>query len=533
MNRRTFLQLSAAAAGAGAVASSCKNPKTIRGKIIGSSHQAGHLLRDGKFGEPAVITKHKVVIIGGGVSGLSAARFLHKSGIDDFVVLDLEEKMGGNAAQGENAVSRYSWGAHYIPIPNNNLHEYIHFLQECNVITAIHENGLPEYNEDYLCFDPQERLYINGRWQQGLIPHFGVPDADSRQIEAFFRLMDHYRHLTGTDGREAFAIPVDASSRDTELTHLDTLTMKQWLLDQSFSSHYLHWYVDYCTRDDYGTSYDQVSAWSGIHYHASRKGKGVNAAHQDVLTWPEGNGWLVQQLQSGVYANMHPGCVTVRVQQTRDGVRVVYYDLKDHKLKSIEALQCIAAVPQFSAARLLEDEDRITTVRNRIAYAPWMVANITVPVLQERSGAPMSWDNVIYGSNSLGYVEATHELQRQHIARRNLTYYLPLTGLPPAEQRRMAMQTTHAQWADLIIADLKKVHPDIEEKVEEINVMIWGHAMAQPLPGMVFGGLRNQLGASLDGKIHFAHTDLAGISIFEEAFYQGLQAAKKVVHALG
>ena len=52
--------------------------------------------------------------------------------------------------------------------------------------------------------------------------------------------------------------------------------------------------------------------------------------------------------------------------------------------------------------------------------------------------------------------------------------------------------------------------------------------MAQPLPGIVHGSLRQELGASIDNNIHFAHTDLAGVSLFEEGFYQGLQAAKKV-----
>jgi hypothetical protein len=58
--------------------------------------------------------------------------------------------------------------------------------------------------------------------------------------------------------------------------------------------------------------------------------------------------------------------------------------------------------------------------------------------------------------------------------------------------------------------------------------MIWGHAMAKPVPGLIHGKLRTELSASVGSTIHFAHTDLAGVSLFEEAFCQGLAAAKKV-----
>jgi hypothetical protein len=76
------------------------------------------------------------------------------------------------------------------------------------------------------------------------------------------------------------------------------------------------------------------------------------------------------------------------------------------------------------------------------------------------------------------------------------------------------------------------VHPEIERTVTEIDIMIWGHAMAQPLPGIIHGNVREQLSASLYNRLHFAHTDLAGVSIFEEGFYQGLNAAKTVMENL-
>jgi len=131
------------------------------------------------------------VIIGAGISGLSAARHLQANNITDFILLDLEKEAGGNAKSGANEISAFPWGAHYVPIPNNNLTEYIDFLSACGIVKNIGEDKIPEYKEEYLCFDPEERLFINGRWQDGLIPHFGVPDAELVQIELFLKKSEY------------------------------------------------------------------------------------------------------------------------------------------------------------------------------------------------------------------------------------------------------------------------------------------------------------------------------------------------------
>jgi hypothetical protein len=308
--------------------------------------------------------------------------------------------------------------------------------------------------------------------------------------------------------------------------------MLQWLEQQGFTSPCLHRYINYCTRDDFGTPFHQVSAWAGIHYCACRKGRGANAGHSDVLTWPEGNGWLVQQLQKSIKHNIQTCALAIAVKPVDDGVLVHYFDVAARQLKGIKARQCILAVPQFVACRLLNDKERIDKVAAGLHYVPWMVANLTVGNLEERSGAPPSWDNVLFDNPSLGYVEATHELLQSPLSKRNLTYYLPLTEGTPAEERRRAQSKTHLQWVEQIIADLKVIHPGIEDALEEVNVMLWGHAMAQPQPGLIHGQLRKDLSASVDNQIHFAHTDLAGVSLFEEAFYQGLNAARIVTRNL-
>lgn len=532
MNRRSFIALSAGLTALSSWILSCKPGRKIKGRIVGASAAMGHFIRDKQFPAPTNISQKDIVIIGGGISGLSAARYLRQNKISNWILLELEDHTGGNAAYGQNELSRYPWGAHYIPIPNNDLQEYLQFLEDSNVITGRNETGLPVYNDLYLCFDPQERLYINGRWQDGLVPHYGVPSPQLKQIELFLQKMDEYRRLKDSQGKDAFAIPVDASSQEEKFRQLDTITMEEWLLEQGFDSEYLHQYVNYCCRDDFGTPHHLVSAWAGIHYFASRKGQGANAHHSDVLTWPEGNGFLTEHLQKDILPQIRTGSLVIKVQETASGVEIDCMNVKTHSLERIQAKHCIMAVPQFVAARLLQDVARTAQVKQKLQYVPWLVANLKVASLEERSGAPLSWDNVLHNSPSLGYVEATHELLQQHTTSKNLTYYLPLTGGTPAEERKLAQTKTYEEWVALIMKDLQKVHPGIAEATEELNIMIWGHAMAQPLPGIIHGDIRKGLSTSINDKIHFAHTDLAGISIFEEAFYQGIKAARKIIHSI-
>lgn len=53
--------------------------------------------------------------------------------------------------------------------------------------------------------------------------------------------------------------------------------------------------------------------------------------------------------------------------------------------------------------------------------------------------------------------------------------------------------------------------------------------MISPVPDFIFGEEKQLAKQNIDNKIFFAHTDLSGISIFEEAFHQGIRAGKEMM----
>ena len=71
---------------------------------------------------------------------------------------------------------------------------------------------------------------------------------------------------------------------------------------------------------------------------------------------------------------------------------------------------------------------------------------------------------------------------------------------------------------------LAALHPDLPAKLRHVALTRHGHAMSIPVPGLrghpALAALRAQR-----GRVRFAHADLAGYSVFEEAFTLGCEVA--------
>lgn len=499
------------------------------GGIAGSNRKTGHMLAQQNMLSPEETERTGIVIVGGGISGLSAARELSKKRFSDFLVLELEEKAGGNAACGANAVSSYPWGAHYIPIPASEAVLVRELFEELGIIEGYDSSGLPIYNEYYLSADPHERLFIHGRWQEGLIPHLGISEKDRRQHAEFFGAMEKFREARGSDGKRAFCIPLDLSSRDSRYRGYDAISMSRFMSDNGWDSESLRWYVNYCCRDDYGCRMEETSAWAGIHYFASRHGRGANADSPSVLTWPEGIGWIVNRMGEKLSGNIRCNACVLNIERAGSDLAVDYYDVKRGGMVRAYAKAVIYAAPRFTAFKAIKSfREKPPAYAGRFGYAPWMVANVTMKGSPEGRGTDVSWDNVSYYSDSLGYIVANHQDLNRYREKTVLTCYFPLTAGGPSAERQKALKRTYEEWASMVVHDLSLMHPGIEKSIEEVNVWLWGHAMIRPVPGFIWGTARQEALRPV-GKIHFAHSDMSGISIFEEAQYRGIMASRAVL----
>ncbi len=498
ISRRVFLTGTLALSG-------CRrnhNAPSWSGGIVGASHEIGHLLRKGQTASTLTATTADVIIVGGGISGLVAALRLKQAG-HAVKVIELESNPGGNSVSGKNSTSAYPWGAHYVPVPSEDMTDV------CSLLTELGLGHPGEWKVDHLCHDPHERLWIRGRWQEGIVPSYGLSSAAQQEIARFIEQMHFYKNHRGKDQRRAFAIPIDSSSRDPDLLDMDQITMTAWMDRENYRCPELKWYVNYCCRDDYGAGIDTVSAWAGIHYFASRDSA-------EVFTWPEGNGWIVAQLRARLQDEIITDHLVTRI--TPEG-RVEMISTKTQQLHAWQAEAVVCAAPRFIAKYLIPGYESFQTP----SYAPWMVANLTL-----RKPISNTWDNIFYHSRSLGYTVATHQNLSPVPGPTVITYYQPLDHLPPAEARKEALTKSYAAWCAEILDELAAPHASIRDDLTNLDIMLWGHAMARPVPGTIHGAQRAAMQAPM-GKIHFAHSDMSCISIFEEACHWGHRAARSIL----
>jgi monoamine oxidase len=535
MKRREFVGAAASAWLLGG----CQPQREITGGFTGADHARGHVLREGRaWPAPTVTRRTRVVIAGGGVAGLAAARALRLRGVDDFCLLELEDSAGGNSRGAVIDGVPCPLGAHYLPTPGDDAREVQDLLEEFGV--RRRDAGRWVYDERYLCHSPQERLFFNGAWHDGLLPVHGVGEDTLRQYRRFAAEIDNLRRTA------KFAIPLAAAPLSAVHRDLDTRTFAAWLDEKGLTDSHLRWYLRYCCRDDYGAGLEAVSAWAGVHYFASRHGfhaPGDAAAEREaVLTWPEGNAWLTSRLAAPLGERLRTARVVVRIVPGRHGVEIDAWNSVMHTMERWQAQHCVVALPLFVAARVMEIQPpAVLDAARALRHAPWLVSNLHIrEPLHDRPGAAPSWDNLLYGTQGLGYVDAMHQSLAALPGATVLTHYQAVlhsgaadaASLSAARQQMLSRPFSH--WRDAVLDELATAHPDLRDKLTRMDVARYGHAMSIPVPGLC----GHSALAALQGpqppawnRLHFAHSDLSGYSIFEEAFTHGHRAGNAAANA--
>jgi len=511
-------------------------PEPFDGAWLGASHERGHRVREDIAFSPAVTKRCAVAVIGSGVAGLAAARALQRAGIDDVQVFELEDEAGGNSRAHTLGGMACPLGAHYLPLPGPDAHEVAELLHELGLLRV--EAGRTVAEERHLCHSPQERLWVEGQWLEGLLPPAARGSARKRQYQRFSKLVAEASRTLH------FTIPSSRAPWTAGHAALDAINFAQWLREQGLDDPGLAWYLDYACRDDYGAGAGTVSAWAGLHYFASRHGfhaPGDDSAdaREAVFTWPEGNAWLTRKLAAPLADRLHSAALVRRIEVTRHEVAL---DLSTpHRNERWLARQVIIALPLHVAARIVaQPPAALVEATAQITHAPWLVANLQLrKPLTDKPGAPPSWDNVLYtpGVNpaALGYVDAMHQSLRPAPGPTVLTAYWALGDgdrAAQSRQRQALLDEPWRVWSQRVVADLARAHPDLPAKTARVDLMRYGHAMAIPTPGVRGSAALRALAQSAAPRLHFAHSDLAGYSIFEEGFTLGVAAGRAAARSL-
>lgn len=496
----------------------------IEGAIVGQDDRRGHLLRSGELlAKPIAETRReRVLVVGAGVSGLACAWRLRREGVSDVLLLELADAPGGNARSGENAVSGFPWGAHYLRAPTTESRALVALLEDLAVIRGRDSKGRPDYDTRFVCSEPVERIFDGGVWAEGLLPRGASREARSEH-ERFREELRALARRRDEKGRRPFAIPVDASG--TSCRELDRVSFANWLDEKGFHTRPLRWLLEYACRDDYGSLLATTSAWAGLHYFLARGLEDASASGEDrdegtTLVWPEGNGWLVKRLAAK--ARVETDRLVYRIDPAANVV--LAWDPVRERAIRYEAEHLVFAGARFLLKYLLE---KPPPGIEEFEYAPWLTANLTLSRAPAGVGAQLAWDNVLYESDSLGYVLATRGAPAD--AKQVITWYHAFTE---KEGRARLYSMKWEDVRDMCLSDLERAHPRISETVLRLDAWRWGHAMIRPRPGFLWGEARARAQEPVE-KLLTANSDKGGLPIFEEAFFQGALAGEAILERLG
>ena len=507
----------------------------LPGALVDHQLELGHLLRGPALPRaPGPPEQVQALIVGAGMAGLSAGWRLRAAGVTDFRVLELDATFGGTSQSGHSPVTAFPWGAHYVPAPLRKEGPLGRLLAELGALTGVDDEGRAAYAEEMLVGDPDERLFYRGAWYPELYLRAGASAADVSELTRFEATMAAFARARDGKGRKAFAVPATTSSPDAEWAQYDRMSFADWFTQSGFRSPRLKWVIDYACRDDYGMRSEHTSAWAGIWYFAARQ-EGAGTRNAGYLAWPAGNGHVAKHLADAVgRERLGTEWLVHTIEPLKKGALVHAWHGPSRTPKSFRAEHVVFAGPRFVAAHVFEPWKKAPPDFLRaFEYGPWAVANLHLKAAPISRGSPLAWDNVFYESQSLGYVVATHQAPRvRDDGPTVLTWYFPLTGADARAERTRLLETKYPEWRTLVLADLLPSHPNLSTVAERLDVMRWGHAMIRPRPGFQFSQAR-QAAAQSVGDVHFAHTDLSGMALVEEANWHGVRAAEAVLHGLG
>jgi glycine/D-amino acid oxidase-like deaminating enzyme len=232
----------------------------------------------------------------------------------------------------------------------------------------------------------------------------------------------------------------------------------------------------------------------------------------------EGNAWIARRLAAKVRDRTITGTPVHRIlSDGRNGWSVRAGDA-EYRCEDV-----IFAAPTFLAPYVIEERGR------RASLFALARRQLTLDRWPEERGVPPAWDNVLRADAGLGYVVATHQSVRAQDGNSSVwTYYCALANRDPATERRVLLGSNWSEWVERIMMELEVAHPNIQRCVSNVDMFRIGHAMVRPTVGFLGADARRDREWAPRG-IHLAHSDLSGLSLFEEAQYRGVAAAEAVL----
>jgi protoporphyrinogen/coproporphyrinogen III oxidase len=450
--------------------------------VDGEDNRICHEVRDGKiFTRPPASGRHDVVIVGGGVSGLTAAyRLQHR----DFLLLEKEPHWGGNAYAMDYEGSVYATGSAFL---TKDEHAYP-FSKEIGL------EPLPVNSPDASIVHGE---LVLDTWGEGLSK---LPYSESIR-ESFKKFK-----------KEMLAIDVEKRGKE-----LFNKPFSDFL--KGYPAELKQWWDNF-GPSNWGAASEDTAAALAI---GTLREMADESGTDDRYTWPGGLGAITKKLagilQAKYKERMVAGATTVAVVSEKEAVHVTY--MVGGELKTVTAKAVIMATPKFITRRIVDGlPEKQSEAMHQIRYVPYPVVNLIFdkPVFNH------GYDTWCPGNTFTDFVVADWVIQKQPGYQQKFNILSCYTPLREQDRGQLLNETGARNIAANVLADFQRLMPGLDVDPLEVHIYRRGHPLYMSTPGL-YTQVQPLARHPMD-RVFFANTDSEGP---ESTTNEGIRAAQRAV----
>jgi monoamine oxidase len=443
------------------LAQSAEKPVTVDSEEHSTCHQVRDLFT---FDLPLVSAAHDLVIIGGGMSGLTAA---YLSPNLDWLLLEKEPHFGGNAYMMDFHGAAYGTGSAFVESP---------VAAEMAIQLGLKPLAIDNWDGSFI-----QGEYVPDTWGDGL-DRLPYPPRVRESFKKFRKTM--------------LAIDVDKRARE-----LDNTPFSKFL--EGYAPEIKQWFDTY-GPSNWGALSGETSSMVAID---ELQALGGEKRKDERSTWPGGLGALskrlVEKLQATGKERMLTGATIIAVRPQRNAVHVSY--MQGGRLTTVAAKVVIMATPKFMTARIVQGLPQAQRLAmQKIRYAPYCVINLIYDKVVFDEG----YDTWCPGYSFTDFIVADWTIRNSVGYKRAYNILTCYTPMRETERGVLLTDEGARNLARRVLADMKRVLGKPDADPLEVHIYRRGHPMYMATPGNHTSVL--PLARRPVDRIFFANTDSIG-----------------------